>query len=415
MSLPGRRRILPVAVGLVGSIVTLMVLVGAVSHAAAHREGGALGFSAGSSTSVTTTPAQGDDNETRFLKRARRLTYEGRRAGEGYFSADGLRLTFQSEREPGNPFYQIYELDLTTGDTRRVSPGVGNTTCSFFHPKTLDILFGSTHLDPDILDKQRAEYEMREAGNQPRYSWSYETAMDIFVSERATGELRRLTDAVGYDAEASFSSDGRWIAFTSLRNAYNRDLSEHEQRMLETDPAYFADIYIMRADGSEQRQLTTSLGYDGGPFFFPDSSRIIWRHFDESGLTADVFSMKLDGSDERRLTDFGSMSWAPYVHPSLEYVIFGSNKLDFENFELYLVDIDGTKEPVRVTYTEGFDHLPVPSPDGTRLIWTSTRHDPSARLGQLYTADWDHEAARQAIAAAPLRQASSLDPTEDQR
>src|SRR5262245_53098245 len=56
-----------------------------------------------------------------FLTRIRRLTVEGRRAGEGYWAPDGRRLVFQSEREPGNPFYQIYTLDLQTGDSKRIS------------------------------------------------------------------------------------------------------------------------------------------------------------------------------------------------------------------------------------------------------------------------------------------------------
>lgn len=72
--------------------------------------------------------------------------------------------------------------------------------------------------------------------------------------------------------------------------------------------------------------------------------------------------MKLDGSDVRRLTDFGAMSWAPYFHPSGQYVIYTANKLGFANFELFLVDALGAKEPVRVTYTDGFDGLPVFSP-----------------------------------------------------
>ena len=120
----------------------------------------------------------------------------------------------------------------------------------------------------------------------------------------------------------------------------------------------------MRADGSDQKRLTNVPGYDGGPFFTPDGSRIIWRRFDEQGLLADVWTMKPDGSDQKQITDFGSMSWAPYMHPSGEYIIFSSNKLGFENFELFIVDAAGTKEPVRVTYSDGFDGLPVPSPDG---------------------------------------------------
>ena len=73
----------------------------------------------------------GENHERDFLTRIRRLTVDGRRAGEGYWSPDGKKLVFQSEREPGNPFYQIYLMDLMTGDTSRVSTGVGKTTCSF--------------------------------------------------------------------------------------------------------------------------------------------------------------------------------------------------------------------------------------------------------------------------------------------
>ena len=86
--------------------------------------------------------------ESDFLTRIRRLTVEGRRAGEGYWSPDGSRLVFQSERDTANPFYQIYTLDMATGDVSRISPGTGKTTCAFFRPGTDEILFSSTHLDP---------------------------------------------------------------------------------------------------------------------------------------------------------------------------------------------------------------------------------------------------------------------------
>jgi len=67
--------------------------------------------------------------------------------------------------------------------------------------------------------------------------------------------------------------------------------------------------------------------------------------------------------------------------------------------DIVLVDIDGTKEPIRVTYSDGFDGLPVPSPDGTRLAWTSSRG--GGREGQIYLAQWNHQHALDALAAAP--------------
>jgi Tol biopolymer transport system component len=99
--------------------------------------------------------------ERDFLSRIRRLTVEGRRAGEGYWSPDGRRLVFQSEREPGNPFYQIYVLDLTSGEVKRVSPGIGKTTCAFFRPGSDEILFASTHHDPKSKQYQDEELAFR--------------------------------------------------------------------------------------------------------------------------------------------------------------------------------------------------------------------------------------------------------------
>jgi len=102
--------------------------------------------------------------ERDFLSRIRRLTVEGRRAGEGYWSPDGKRLVFQSEREPGNPFYQIYVLDMTSGEVKRISPGIGKTTCPFFRPASDEILFASTHGDPRSQQLQDEENAFRASG-----------------------------------------------------------------------------------------------------------------------------------------------------------------------------------------------------------------------------------------------------------
>lgn len=339
--------------------------------------------------------------EREFLARVRRLTVEGRRAGEGYWSPDGSRLVFQSEREPGNPFYQIYTIDLQTGESSRVSPGIGKTTCAFFRPGTDQILFSSTHHDPRSKALQDEELAFRASGKERRYAWDYDEQMEIYAVSEKSGGLQRLTSQRGYDAEASYSPDGQWIAFASTRHAYGKTLPGPEQKQLEVDPSFFGEIYIMRADGSGVRRLTSVPGYDGGPFFSPDGTRIVWRRFDEQGLIADIWTMNLDGSDQRQVTAFGSMSWAPYIHPSGEYILFASNKLGFENFELFMVDVEGRRQPVRVTYSDGFDGLPVPSPDGRQLAWTSSRA--GGREGQIYLAAWNHEAARRALAGAPLR------------
>ena len=379
----------------------------------------AIFFAISIMSNVGKVHAEGDetktkpDGEARFLTNIRQLTYDGKRAGEGYFSEDGNALIFQSERDPANPFYQIYILNLLTGDTHRVSPGVGKTTCAFFRAGTNEVLYASTHHDIFAQAKQEEELKFRASGKERRYSWDYDEAMDIFSANRDGSNLTQLTEAHGYDAEGSYSPDGKHIVFCSLRDAYPKsELSPKDLKQLEVDPSYFGEIYIMNADGSDQKRLTDSPGYDGGPFFTPDGQRIVWRHFSQDGSTADIYTMRLDGSGVQRLTDFDSMSWAPYFHPSGAYVIFASNKLGFSNFELYLVDANGRHEPVQVTATDGFDGLPVFSPDGNRLCWTSNRNN--QKVSQLYLASWNHEAALEAISGAPKREiARTPEPVEE--
>ena len=296
-------------------------------------------------------------------------------------------------------------MDLTTGETERISPGTGKTTCAFIQAGSGDVLFASTHHDPASEQLQKEELELRASGQERRYSWDYDPEMEIYFHDAESGTLSRLTNTHGYDAEGSYSPDGEWVVFSSMRDAYGRELDDGERRLLEINPSFFAEIYIMRADGSGQRRLTDVAGYDGGPFFLADGSRIVWRRFDRDGLLADIWTMKPDGSDQRQITDFGSMSWAPYAHPSDEYIFFASNKLGFTNFEVYIVDMEGKREPVRVTYTDGFDGLPVPSPDGAKLTWTSNRAGGGG--GQIYLADWNHEKALEVLRQAPLRAAVS--------
>ena len=339
--------------------------------------------------------------EAQFISNARPLVLEGKRSGEGYFSLDGKKLIFQSEREPGNPFYQEYILDLDSGETTRVSPGFGKTTCGFFEPGTNRVLFASTQADPKAQEKQKAELDFRASGKQRRYAWDYDESFEIFSAKLDGSDAKNLTHSSGYDAEGSYSPDGKQIVFSSLRAAFPLEkLKPDERKRYEQDASYFGDIYIMNADGSNVRRLTNEPGYDGGPFFSPDGARIVWRHFDESGVIADVWTMKLDGSDKKRVTDFKAMSWAPFYHPSGRYFIFTSNKLGFENFELFMVDAAGEHEPVRVTFTDGFDGLPTFSPDGKKLSWTTNRNGGQS---QIFIADWNDAAAQAAIAAAPKR------------
>ena len=334
------------------------------------------------------TSSYDTEREDQFLSNTQQLITESLRSGEGYFSADGSRFIFQSEVPGDNPFYQIYVRDLATGATNRVSPGIGLTTCSWIHPTLDRVMFSSTHEDPDALNKQAEEIRIRESGVERPYGWDYDRHYEIYQANADGSNIINLTNSDGYDAEGSYSSDGSKILFASNREAYSRTLTQAEQKLFDDDSSYFMDLFVMDADGSNVKQLTNSPGYDGGPFFSPDNSEVVWRRFNPDGNSAEIWTMDIDGGNQRQLTSDAMVAWGPYYHPSGDYIIYSSNVLGHANFELFLIDAKGTNTPVRVTNTDGTDILPVFSPDGSRLAWSTTRTPDGT--SQIHMGDWNH-------------------------
>ena len=335
------------------------------------------------------------DNEDQLLSNTRQLIEGSLRSGEGYFSADGDRFIYQSEIVGDNPFYQIYVLNLADGSSQKVSPGIGLTTCSWIHPTLDRVMFSSTHEDPDARAKQAQEISIRNSGINRPYGWDYDRHYDIYQADSNGDNLVNLTSTDGYDAEGSYSADGSKILFASNRAAYQRNLSQAEQKLFDDDASYFMDLYLMDADGSNVRQITHSPGYDGGPFFSPDNNKVVWRRFNPDGNSAEIWTMNIDGSGQRQLTADAMVSWGPYYHPSGDYIIYSSNILGNANFELFMIDPIGMNPPVRVTNTAGTDILPVFSPDGSQLAWSTTRT--ADGTSQIHMSDWNHQQALQLL------------------
>lgn len=330
---------------------------------------------------------------THLLQNHKQMTFSGKRSGEGYFSPDGKTMIFQSEREKTNPFYQIYTMDMASREIRRVSNGIGKTTCSWIHPNKKQVLYSSTHEDKNAKLKMREELSFQASGKTRRYSWDYDENYEIYVSPIIGGPAKNITKTLGYDAEASFSPDGKSIIFASNRSAYSSELTDKEKEIFNKDKSYFMDLYIMDSDGKNVRQLTKTPGYDGGPFFSPDGDSIVWRRFTPDGHSAEVYTMDLATGEETQVTRLGAMSWAPFFHPSGDYIVFTSNLYGYSNFELFIVDRKGSRDPVRITELNDFDGLPVFTPDGTQLTWN--RKLPAG--SQIFTGDWNDSEARKAL------------------
>jgi Tol biopolymer transport system component len=326
--------------------------------------------------------------EEPHLKNIRQLTFGGDNA-EAYFSPDGKHLSFQSNnRAWGLSCDQIFDctISLALADTAYrpplISTGKGRTTCSYFMPDGKQILYASTHFQQEACPPPpppRADH---------KYLWQVDPAYDVVVADGAGRVVKRLTDAPGYDAEATVSPKGDKIVFTSIRSG---DL----------------ELWLMNIDGSGLKQVTTGLGYDGGAFFSPDGKRLVFRasrpqtpeaiaeytSLLQQGLVAptdmELYTCNIDGSDLKQITHLGKANWAPFFHPSGNKILFASNHHSARgyDFQLYLINTDGTGLE-RVTNQSNFNAFPMFSPDGTKLVFSSNRNNHGTRDTNLFIADW---------------------------
>jgi WD40 repeat protein len=336
--------------------------------------------------------AQSDDTlrlpEEKHFRNMRQLTFGGDNA-EAYWSYDGKSLVFQrTSMKDGIPCDQIYYGKLPKKKNRPfnyqlVSTGKGRTTCAFFTKDDKHIIYASTHLGsgdcPPVPD--RAKY-----GN--KYIWPLYPSYDIFMSDLKGNIVKQLTNAPGYDAEATLSPDGKLMLYTSDKDG---DI----------------ELYIMNLETGAEKRITYDLGYDGGAWFSPDGNKIIWRASrpksdaevkEYKDLLAEhlvaptnmeVWVANADGTDAKQITTLGQANWAPSFMPDSKRIIFASNheyKRGFP-FNLYTMNGDGSNL-TKVSRDKGFDAFPMFSPDGKKILFCSNRNNGGTRDTNVFVADW---------------------------
>jgi len=287
------------------------------------------------------------------------------RAGESYFSPDGKTIIFQAIPK-GQEHYQIYTMNLETGLPVMVSTGKGACTCAFFRPDGQKIIFASSHEDPD-LDQQMAKIPNSQKTQTGNYKWDLTPYMNIYEANPDGTELIPLTSGPAYHAECAYSHDGLSIVYASNESGS-------------------MNIYTMKADGSDQQQITrTDNCYNGGPFFSPDAEQILFRADRDKPDYLQIYVINADGTNERQLTSNNAVNWAPYWHPAGKVIAFTTSLHGHRHYEIYLLNIENGTQ-YRLTHSSAFDGLPVFSPDGKKMMWTSKRG--LDQTSQIFIADF---------------------------
>lgn len=333
------------------------------------------------STDISTSPARvvlplPTERHFRSLKQ---ITFGGENA-EAYFSHDGNWLTLQSTRE-GRTCDQQYIMRIDGSAARRISDGRGKTTCGWFFPGDKRLFFASTSAHDSTCPPK--------PDPSKGYVWALDR-YDIYTVNRDGSGLKRLTHYDVYTAEGVLSPDGKKIVFTSLKDG---DL----------------EVYTMNADGTNVKRLTFTPGYDGGAWWSPDGKQIVYRanHPTDSAelrnyrdlldqrlvrpAKVELYLMNADGSNQRQITHLGGANFGPSWTPDGKRIIFASNYKNPRsgNFDLYLVNPDGSGLE-QLTFDEAFDGFPMFSPDGKKLVWASNRQDEKSGETNLFIADWQN-------------------------
>ncbi|HTA65076.1 MAG TPA: hypothetical protein VK753_06190 [Xanthomonadaceae bacterium] len=200
------------------------------------------------------------------------------------WSPDGKRIAFVSVHEGVS---DIFVMNADGSDVRQVTKGLGQNIHPAWSPDGSRILFNTSGFAGAEQDNDKTSDEKRVIGEKR------DDSIDLATIQPDGSGLQRITHGGGY-TYASYSSDGKWIV--------------HRRQHGET-----SQVFVMKADGSGDKNLSGSSTADGWPAWSPDGRRIVFSRHLENGFQ--LFVINRDGTGVRQLTDatgeFVNPRWSP--------------------------------------------------------------------------------------------------------
>jgi Tol biopolymer transport system component/DNA-binding winged helix-turn-helix (wHTH) protein len=272
-------------------------------------------------------------------------------------SPDGKRIAAAHGRSNNSAKeVNLVEIDIETGEQRQL------TSEPFFHirdvvwlPDQKGLLFSGNETIGDPAVIWQFEFETRTAWPITKDSVSYgrltlsDTAENL-VATIFTGDFHL------YVGDAKGSSEVREL--TQARDGFA--FTPDGKFVYASDSAGTEDIWIMNADGSDQRQLTTNRGLDSDPIVSPDN-RFIFFTSNRSGSNQ-IWRMNIDGSNQVQLTRKEG-GYPRLVTPDGKFLYYQASITNI----VFKVPTDGGEESKILTEERGY--YSAISPDGSQMAY----------------------------------------------
>ncbi len=219
---------------------------------------------------------------------------------------------------------------------------------------------------------------------------------EIFVCEFDGHAPRQITRDKNIALSPAWSSDGRWLAYTSyargkpdiyIKNLKQRRGAVISKRGTNATPAWMPgrfelaasltfsgdpEIYLLTGNGKIIKKLTNKWGIDISPSWSPDGKKIAFVS-NRSG-SPQIYIKDIATGRTERLTYEGRYNTTPSWSPRGDYIAYTGSQNGV--FDIYVIGVDGSLA-LQLTQDAGQNEAPTWSPDGSLIAFSSTREGPS--------------------------------------